>query len=165
MLPPQPSAERIATHTAPVWGDRANFIIRAFLRESEGIKEWEQLWVMKVSTDVFELCCIPFFAYGLSLGDRVQTQEIHGVPAVVSSVITHSGRVTFRLWFGDGSLTENEKARRVSALQSVGCLTEWSSANMLAVDSPSAQHGKHIEQIITNWKNAGDIQYERGTEE
>src|SRR5262245_23327068 len=110
MPPVQNGTDRIATHTAPIWGERANHLIRAFLRESEGIKEWEQLWVAKVGDGVFELCCIPFFTYGLSLGDRVQTHEIHGVPSVVSGVVSRSGHVTFRVWFGDATLTEKQKS-------------------------------------------------------
>jgi hypothetical protein len=55
-----------AQHLAPVWRERADFILGAIVED--GISE--QLWARKVDDLQFEVCCIPFWVYNISLGDR-----------------------------------------------------------------------------------------------
>src|SRR5690625_5461577 len=66
---------KIAVHAHPAWRDKANFMIFADLSESGLSGRWEQLWSRQLSETEFQLCCIPFFTYGLALGDRVTTDR------------------------------------------------------------------------------------------
>ena len=56
------SEERVpAVHAAPVWREKANFIIRALLPERD---RSEQLWARQIGDQRFEVCRIPFFMSG-----------------------------------------------------------------------------------------------------
>lgn len=123
---------RFATHATPVWRDRADFVIRSFLRSNNGVYEWEQLWAKASGEKLFEICCIPFFTYGLSLGDIVTVRPKHDAQYVVDSIQTKSGYVTYRVWLGHlpGQDLHSEIAKQFSDL---GCLIEWSSKNMFAI--------------------------------
>ncbi|MBI9114878.1 DUF4265 domain-containing protein [Sanguibacter suaedae] len=47
----------------------------------EGVGEGdnlEQLWTKRVGDDLLELCCIPFFAYDLALGNVVRAEASSG---------------------------------------------------------------------------------------
>jgi hypothetical protein len=59
---------------------------------------------MKIVTNRFTLCCIPFFARGLSLGDEIETDENFIFQRVLDSV----GHITFRVWIW----TTDERERR-----------------------------------------------------
>jgi len=63
-------------HPNPVWREKANFIIGAqCTNKADKTNAWEQLWSRKVSGNIFEICCIPFFLYDISLGDEVKTDQ------------------------------------------------------------------------------------------
>src|SRR5437773_12567622 len=96
----------LRTHPNPIWHERANFLIQARVPRDEDVPEiWEQLWPRQVGPKLFELCCIPFFAHGLALGDQVETEEPEHV---IARVVEHSGARTIRLWFGN---TNDEESR------------------------------------------------------
>jgi hypothetical protein len=71
---------KIISHDFPVWRSKANFIIRLLLKDPDiaQLANSEQIWARQIEKDVFEVCCIPFFAYGLALGDLVKTTIIDG---------------------------------------------------------------------------------------
>src|SRR3954453_9406655 len=74
-------AERVdAVHAAPVWRERADFVIGARLPE-EG--RAEQLWARRIEGRHFEVCCIPFFLYDVALGDVVETDADYDLERVV----------------------------------------------------------------------------------
>ena len=83
----------VAIHENPVWRDESDFIIRAYLEENKGRNEWEQLWAKRLDDRRFSLCCIPFFAYNLALGDEVETDGSY----VVEGVVRPSGQFTWRI--------------------------------------------------------------------
>ncbi|WP_177228866.1 DUF4265 domain-containing protein [Amycolatopsis sacchari] len=66
-------------HLRPAWSDRANFVIHARLPDEGSPKKFEQLRVRRVAQTRFEICCIPFFLYDLSLGDVVETSSRYGM--------------------------------------------------------------------------------------
>lgn len=65
--------KQIATHDNPVWRSKANFLIAADLSENGLEGASEQLWARREADNEFIICCIPFFTYGISLGDHVAT--------------------------------------------------------------------------------------------
>ncbi len=147
----------VAIHENPVWRDKSDFIIRAYLEENEGRNEWEQLWARRLDDRRFSLCCIPFFVYDLALGDEVETDGNY----VVQNVIRPSGQFTFRIWFGDSTKLgiKDEVLRR---LESIGVLSEWSSANLLAVSAVDAVQAQEAANYLFVRQNVGDLTYETG---
>ena len=62
----------IATHTDPVRRGRTNYIVRLDLTQHDMPGKYEQMWTRTDDKRLFELCCIPFFPYGQSLGDTLE---------------------------------------------------------------------------------------------
>jgi hypothetical protein len=139
-------------HAAPVWRDRANFVIGAPLPE-EGHSE--QLWARQVGDTRFEVCCIPFFVYDLALGDIVETDANYDVVRVVE----RSGRFVFRVWFGE---TFHPRQQVADELAELGALLEWSSANLLAVDAADEAHAQAIADYLKEQEHARRLIYETG---
>ncbi|MFZ1452627.1 MAG: DUF4265 domain-containing protein [Ferruginibacter sp.] len=149
------SSVREATHDEPVWRERSNFILATAIESGNTDVTTEQLWGRKIDDRHFELCCIPFFAYDLALGDVVETDESY----LVRRVSTRSGRYVFRVWFGESFHPRDEVA---SKLESLGALLEWSSPNLLAVDARDAAHAQQIADYLQEQEDATRLMYETG---
>jgi hypothetical protein len=78
--------------------DRSNYIIRVALEQHGLPGEFEQMWARTDDDAVgYELCAIPFFTYGLSLGDRVSWNDTSRDAVALSK----SGHKTVRFAFQD----------------------------------------------------------------
>jgi len=151
------SGDYVAVHESPVWGNKSDFIIRIYLEKNEGRNEWEQLWAKQVDDRRFTLCCIPFFAYNLALGDEVETDDHY----IVQSVVKLSGQFTFRVWFGD-STKPGIKDELLRQLEEMGALFEWSSANLLAISAKDTDQAQEVANHLYVRQCAGDLMYETG---
>lgn len=150
------TGEYEAVHQAPVWRDRANFVFAAHLGTKDGKNEWEQLWGQKTATHRFILCCIPFFAQDIALGDEVETD----VDFVLHRVVHHAGQTTFRVWFG-----EHDKATRealVREIEAMKPLMEWSTENLLALSLSDDAEAQSIADYLQAREEQGLLQYETG---
>lgn len=144
-----------ATHSSPVWRDRANFIIGTPLSGSNNEVDSEQLWARRIGERSFEICCIPFFAYDLALGDVVETDAEYSI----SRRITPSGRFVFRVFFeSDDSLAE----ATASALVGLGVLIEWSSPRLLALDCANEASANVVANFLQEREDRGLLLYETG---
>jgi hypothetical protein len=133
---------REAVHQAPVWRERADFVIAARLPDAGDIKT-EQLSARRLGDRRFEICCIPFFVYDLALGDVVETDDHY----VVHRVVDPSGRYVFRVWFGESFHPRDEIAQELKGL---GSVIEWSSPNLLAVDAVDEEHAQSVADFLAN---------------
>lgn len=145
---------REAIHQQPIWRDRSNFIIAVEV-PGGGERKTEQLWVRQISDHRFEVCCIPFFAYDIALGDVVDTDTDY----VVKRVVEPSGRYVYRVWFGESFHPRDEIA---TGLTSLGSLIEWSSPNLLAVDAVDEEHAQVVADFLAGRQQAGQLIYETG---
>jgi Domain of unknown function (DUF4265) len=126
-----------AVHDEPVWRDKANFLILADLAEHGMPGRWEQLWTRQIANNKFELCCLPYFTYGLALGDVVNTKPRRGMNDVLARVLKRSGRHLLRLWLKNGNALGKEYIYAYIAENRP--LHEWSSEHLVAIDVvPSA---------------------------
>ncbi|MEU6770672.1 DUF4265 domain-containing protein [Streptomyces sp. NPDC046759] len=93
----------------------------------------EQLWLREVGVEgSYEVCCIPFYAYGLALGDVVEKGESE----TVNRVVKKSGRRVLRVLFAEPRpLTDSRSALR-RAVESAGLLSEWNGDRHVAIDVP-----------------------------
>ena len=152
------AGDYVAVHNEPVWRDKANFIIRAYLEEEDGRNEWEQLWALRLDERRFSICCIPFFAFDLALGDEVETDSGY----VVQRVVLASGQYTFRVWFGDSSTYPGIKDEVVQQMEKLAVEIEWSSANMLALSARDAEQAQQVADYLHSREEAGYLTYETG---
>jgi hypothetical protein len=149
--------EPAAHHETPAWRERADFLIGARLDEPG---KWEQLWSRQLAPTRFELCCIPFLASGLALGDVVETEPLEGREFVIARVAQPSGRRTMRVWFVDTSVAEDVAGR----LAAVGALLEWrgSWSQLLALDAADDAMTHAIAEVLRPYEAAGRLNYETG---
>jgi len=146
----------VAVHENPVWRDKANFIIRAPLEKDGGRSEWEQLWALRLDERRFSLCCIPFFARDLALGDEVETDA----DFVLSRVIRSAGQTTFRIWFGGQA--EGTRRELVREIEAMNPLMEWSSDNLLALSAPDGTEAQKLADYLQSREEQGLLKYETG---
>lgn len=150
-----------AVHLDPIWRHKANFLIRAELADDESSRKWEQLWARQLSADTFELCCIPFFAYDLALGDEVITGPKGESRYVIQHVVRPSRRFCCRVWFGDSpdvSVTDEI----VGMVKQLDLLAEFYSANLLAIDAPSKAVAHQLSGVLLQQEKLGRLKYETG---
>lgn len=148
----------IVTHFEPVWRDRADFLIRAGIHEgtADSKWKWEQLWTRQVSFGCFELCCIPFFIYDLSLGDHVATDSEY----VLTDVLAPSGRFVFRIWFND----HESRLQLPPLLEDMGCLLErrFKTSRLLAIDTETEQLAHAVADLLDKHERLGTLVFETG---
>lgn len=147
------TSERVdAVHDAPVWRERADFVIGAPLPE-EG--RAEQLWARRLGERRFEICCIPFFVYDLALGDVVETDTGYDLVRVAE----RSGRSVFRIWFGETRTPRQDVADELTERRA---LLEWSSPNLLAVDAADPTHAQVIADYLAEQERGERLMFETG---
>jgi hypothetical protein len=146
-------------HQSPIWRERSNFVINAPLRGDGRSRKFEQLFVRRIADDRFEVCCIPFFLYDVALGDTVVTSPEGDRKYVVKAVVDRSGRYVFRVWFGESFHPRQEVAEE---LESLGCLLEWSSRNLLAVDVAGEKSAQVVANFLAEGEQVGRLVYETG---
>jgi hypothetical protein len=139
----------IATHDNPAWRDIANFLIFADLSEFGLEGRWEQLWAQQLGGNEFMLCCIPYFAYGVALGDRLCTAPSRGKKYVLSKVVSRSGHRVLRLWLKHSRPDARKRVQDVLAVSAL--LHEWNSANLVAIDvTDSAKIPAELNDLLEN---------------
>ncbi|MDX2030388.1 MAG: DUF4265 domain-containing protein [Blastocatellia bacterium] len=144
-------------HQNPIWRDKADFIIAAYLGKKDDRNEWEQLWALRVGEGRFLICCIPFFASDLALGDEVETDADH----TVLRVVVPSGQETFRVWFGD-STCPGIREEVVRHMESQTVAVEWSSENLLALSASNEEQAQSVADYLHSRQVAGHLLYETG---
>jgi hypothetical protein len=152
----------VVTHESPAWRERANFIIAARLDEDankEGLV-WEQLWARELGENIFEICCIPFFSYGLALGDIVETRPYDAKRYVVSSRLKTKGHFTLRVWF-QNQIEES----LLESISSSGFAVErrYKTGRLVSIDAPSSEKRKELEQMLESQAISEGFFWENGS--
>jgi hypothetical protein len=146
----------IAVHLSPVWGDKANFKIFADISADDHKSEWEQLWVRNTANHTYEICCIPFFTYGLSLGDIVSIDD----RLILTSTVKKSDHRTLRIWFAETpELTASDLGAKIFEL---GFPIEWQSTKMLAISALRQEKLNQLIEFLDSETLSNPIQYELG---
>jgi hypothetical protein len=148
-------------HVAPVWRDKSDFLIHARAEQRNSEVYVEQLWARQLGDNRFEVCCIPFFVYDLALGDEVETDQENDLAHMLQRVVKPSGHYTFRAWF---ARSPDPKIRQKVAteVERVGCLCEYYSADLLAIDAPTDAKATMIAAYLMSEEQLGNLVYETG---
>ncbi len=155
-------AEDIKTHREAAWHERANYKLIMKIDSEDDILRHEELWARQMSDERFEICCIPFFIYDIHLGDVVRIRPRDG-KNLVEGVLTPSGHHTFRVWFT--SFSQAVRADVLAEVKELGCLTEWFSDQLLAVDASDDAVAVQIAQMLEERSERGELDYETGRTE
>ncbi|MFD6328406.1 DUF4265 domain-containing protein [Streptomyces niveus] len=124
------------THDDPVWRPAENGYVALVDLAPFGFEgEQEQVWLRGVGEGEFEVCCVPFRIYGMSLGDKVELSD----GRFVSGVVARKGRKVFRVFFADprpATATLDSRGPLRAAVLAGGFLSEWSGDRHVAIDIP-----------------------------
>ena len=153
---------KIITHDFPIWREKANFIIANRLIELDvpiNIR-WEQIWARQLKENIFEVCCIPFFSYGLALGDFVNTSQTEGRQYVINKIVEKKGHFTYRIFF----LEKDHWTTVVKHTQDLDCLVEkrWEKSMLVGVDAPTTEIAIKLEVYLRELEANGIIEWETG---
>ncbi|MFF3254837.1 DUF4265 domain-containing protein [Actinacidiphila glaucinigra] len=128
---------RFIVHDAPVGRAQSNYIARADLAPFGMDGRLEQLWLTPVNDGIFSIACIPFYTYGLALGDRVRLSEGSQVSDIVS---LSQHRVLRMLLMPDPDPGPERLAEAIARIKmeinAAALLSEWSGDRYVAVDVP-----------------------------
>jgi len=150
---------RHVTHQEPAWRDRTNYIIQVDL-ESHGMPSGtlEQIWARTDDNERFEVCCLPFFTYGIALGDTVLWNENDRIARVATS----SGRRLVRSVFVDREDAAASHEAFHGSLVETGALLEFSGSGFAAIDIDSDERLAAVMAILDPLHEAGRLSWEWG---
>jgi hypothetical protein len=144
-------------HPNPLWYERGNFVIRAYLGFEDSRHEWEQLYTTQISEYRFKLCCIPFLAYDLALDDEVETDT----DFTIQKVVSHSGHWTFRVVFPE-DVSENTVKEILTMCDDYGVFHEHNHTNLLAISAPDPLTGQKVADYLWDLEQKGKLEYDTG---
>ena len=155
-----PRVDNTAAHSAPVWRSKANFLIHVDLSQAGMAGRWEQLWALRLGGNKFEICCLPFFTYGIALGDTVETQVYSENGHIVSKVIRKSGHQLLRVALSKRDDLDELHEIIHSKLVETGHLHEWHASGYLSVDIAYPSQAEALTVVLRPYAEAGRLFYE-----
>jgi len=150
--------DQIVTHAEPAWREKTNYIIQVDLGEHGTIGRAEQLWARTDDQQTFELCCIPFFTYGLALGDRIAWND----STKAATLIERSGRRNLRFAWNDKTQAARQHEAFHGRLVATGALVEFSSTGYGAIDCPNEATMADVIAVLQPLTDSGQLLWECG---
>jgi len=125
----------------------------------------EQIWLRSLPAVGFEICCIPFRVYGITLGDVV---ELDSDGKRIIDVRVKGGHRAFRVFFSptpSSSELEIVRDRIHEIANSDDLLVEWSGDRHVAVDVSPTHDIERLWQEIQPEVRNGSALWEWGDAE
>jgi len=136
----------IATHSDPVSRPVPSVMLRVALENVAAGDDFEQLWTKRVGEGLFELCCIPFFAYDMALGDVLSADPKSGY--VVQGVVRRSGNGVVRVAVKRSEDVDQLHVTLHDLLGGLQYLCEWYAPGYVAVSlEPGSPHSELFEGL------------------
>lgn len=136
-------AINVIVHDEPALRSESNHIARIDLAPFDFAGQAEQVWLRRTSDDgEAVLCCIPFRAYGLALGDRVRMSA----ESAVVELVEPSGSRALRVLIAEVGVDEIRliKAEIDARISRADLLFEWSGDRHVAIDVPPGADAESI---------------------
>jgi len=126
-------------------------MLRAALDDIEGSQNFEQLWSKQLDQNLFEICCVPFFAYDLALGDVVRADQDTGY--VIQSVQNRSGNGVARVAIKSADDVARVHQRLHDLLERLVYLHEWFAPGYVAIH---LEQGRQHDDLFAGLAELGD---------
>jgi hypothetical protein len=150
-----PESRTVVAHDHPIWRDRADFLIQVDLAPWGLAGGPEQLWARRVAVDRFEICCVPYFPYGIRLGDVVQTAA--GAPWWYERVVIPGDRLNLRFVVAREESLETLDHIVCGVLEDGRCAYERWQRGYVAADVPSPQSEMVVMAALRPYLTTGDL--------
>jgi hypothetical protein len=142
----------VAIHSSPAWADRVDFLFHVFLGVKEGRNGWEQMSGRRTSANSAIVCCIPFYARDIQLGDDVELDD----DSVLKRVVHQSGQYAIKVW--GKRITDQLLIEGISPVIPV---IERYSENLVALSVPESA-AEHVTDYLHSCVHARLLVYETG---
>jgi len=141
--------------------DPVKVVLTTVSDESEYI---ETPWAIPVGPSSYELDNLPFYAYGLSLGDRFLAEPTSDDPRPhFRRILQKSGNRTIRVIFDPGIDQSDESRSILDQIVSLGCSYEGANSRYIVINIPAEADFEHVCLFATKsgvqWEHA-DPSYE-----
>jgi len=149
---------KVVTHGEPAGRQRSNYIVQLDLTADGLPGHFEQVWTHTDDSRRHELCCIPFFTYGLSLGDVITMTSADGAYRVESKV----GHRTIRVAVQDPAYAHEGHEDLHGGLEQIGVLTEFRghAGSYCAVDVVTEGQADAVIALLTPLTLTGALIWE-----
>lgn len=138
--------------------DRADRTVWFALGTDDGAS-WEGLLATPRDGGKATVQSVPFFVYGLALGDEVSTVPSAEGPLVAVAPTRRSGMVTFRVVF---ETEHNERWQQLMRdLEPWSCWFDVRSPRFIAIAAPP-EHAQAVADYLHGCEQRGELQYETG---
>jgi hypothetical protein len=145
---------RIATHQQP---PDADFLIHADLEQHGMPDVREQLWVKQVAERRFVMRSLPFFTYGIALGDEVEADDT----LTIRRVVRRSGHRLLRV-AAESDAAEEFHQEFHPLLDDEKLIHGWRGLGYVAVDLPPDRDLRRLTEWLESRLTAGVLRYEDG---
>jgi hypothetical protein len=146
-------------HEAPAWRPAQGYIAMIDLAPFGFPQMNEQMWLKQLDEVRLEVCCIPFRAYGIALGDQVELD----IERYVARIVHGSGRRVLRIFFKNPRPSKNGIDARqdlIRQINSASLLSEWSGDRHVAVDVPEGASMQGVYDSVAPEIDAGSAVWE-----
>ena len=115
----------------------------------------EQLWCAELGNNRFGLCCIPFYLYGVSLGDVIRVKQSDCGLYEVIEVEESFGFYTYRVFF------YGETQYKVMArMDELGAGYEWYSTRFMAIAVGDLRTANNVTDYLSLLEKNGELEFE-----
>ena len=144
-------------HPHPAWRERSDYLLHVPVEHTGDSEYFEELWTRQVGENLHEICCIPFFIFGLALGDTVEFHQ-GKVPAESLTLIEPSGHETYWVWIDDNCpISEMERIR--DKLIEHWIEHEGFGFKLLAIDIPPTKSSDILSEMLAKPSAEGWLKY------
>jgi hypothetical protein len=154
------AAIQFIVHDQPARRPESNYVAQIDLTPFSFADTMEQVWLRQLSAHEFAMCCIPFRAYGLALGDVV---GLSSDGTRVTELIRSSGNRVVRALLVAGldpAVQTALSASLDSISTSLGLLREWSGDRHIAIDVPPETNIQTLTDVLASGQNEGQLFWE-----
>ncbi|CAM3943887.1 DUF2199 domain-containing protein [Kibdelosporangium persicum] len=150
----------LVRHNDPAWRAKSDHIAHVSLEQFGFPGLAEQLWLKKLENATYQVCCIPFRAYGMALGDIVDTTPDGATIIALKKLSGHRALRAFIPMTISGGVVEKSSSRINEAISTLGVLREWSGSRHVAVDIPPDVDPVDLVNVVQDEENAGRVVWE-----
>jgi Domain of unknown function (DUF4265) len=147
----------LATHAIPARLDPDAVLVDVDLEAFGMPGRREQLSTSQVSPDRFEVCCIPFFTYGIALGDVVSARKGQETSWLMESVVSRSGHRTVRLAIESAARAQELHEQLHTLVAETGLAHEWHGSGYVAIDIPPDKRPEEVLRLFAEHVKAGAV--------
>ncbi len=118
-------------------------------QDEDGSERAETLWVQSLGNDEYKVDNLPYYTYGVSLGDVVYAPiTLADAVPTFQKVISKSGNRTIRIYFSSTPTREASKDMILKTLVGFGCDYEGANSRYFSINVPPSSDLAMIYQYL-----------------